>query len=780
MIALLLFGLASPSKIVVDPSQVLNRLSPAMYGSCIEDVNHEIYGGLYAQQIFGESFEEPAFTVGPAGWRAFGGAWTSDGKTIQAAAGDGPKLVLEHKEFTDGLVSAKVLVRGTRDGNAGLLVRVSRAGIGADNFDGYEVSIDAKAHRLVLGKHQHDFHLLQQVPAPVQTDEWHKLRVALKGPRIRVFINDETKPRIDYSDSNQPLLSGGITLRTWQVGASFSNLSVAGEPISLSLNDSGVSGTWDPVGTGKFSLESSAFNGSQCQKIVHGAGQNRVGVSNRGLNRWGIAVHKGRSMEGRVYVRGDVVSAMVALQSANGTRTYATQRISVGVGWTKASFKLTPSATDPNARFSILLDKPGSLYVDQTVILSSDRFKGLPIRGDIARALVNEKLTFLRYGGTMVNVPGYRWKNMIGNPDRRPPYRGNWYPHSTNGFGIFDFLNFCEAAHFQAAFAINAEETPEDAADLADYLTAPVNTQWGRRRALDGHPVPYRPAYIEIGNEEAIGETNHANLAHYAERFKIVAKAIHSRNPNLKLVCAAWWVHDSPDMKLVFDAVDDIATAWDFHFWSDDANAGAAIDKDLARAESLFKSWNPKTNLKVVIFEENGNLHNLQRALGHATTLNAARRHGNFVIADCAANCLQPWQQNDNGWDQGQLFFNPSKVWGMPPYDAHRILSDDALPLNVATKVEGDLDVLATKSEDGKTLVLTVVNFGPQTNPTSISLGNYQPQSIRATTLMGKLEAVKFTGIRSTVATKTKSILWGRDFKYNFPAHSMTSLRFTR
>ena len=30
-----------------------------MTGSCIEDVNHEIYGGIYSQMIFGESFQEP-------------------------------------------------------------------------------------------------------------------------------------------------------------------------------------------------------------------------------------------------------------------------------------------------------------------------------------------------------------------------------------------------------------------------------------------------------------------------------------------------------------------------------------------------------------------------------------------------------------------------------------------------------------------------------------------------------------------------------------------------
>ncbi len=44
-----------------------------MYGACIEDVNHEIYGGLYSQMIFGESFQEPPRPVPLKGFTAFGG-----------------------------------------------------------------------------------------------------------------------------------------------------------------------------------------------------------------------------------------------------------------------------------------------------------------------------------------------------------------------------------------------------------------------------------------------------------------------------------------------------------------------------------------------------------------------------------------------------------------------------------------------------------------------------------------------------------------------------------
>ena len=39
--------------------RVLHPLSRYLTGACIEDVNHEIYGGIYSQMVFGESFQEP-------------------------------------------------------------------------------------------------------------------------------------------------------------------------------------------------------------------------------------------------------------------------------------------------------------------------------------------------------------------------------------------------------------------------------------------------------------------------------------------------------------------------------------------------------------------------------------------------------------------------------------------------------------------------------------------------------------------------------------------------
>jgi alpha-L-arabinofuranosidase len=43
--------------------EVINKVSKYTTGACLEDVDHEIYGGLYSQMIFGESFEEPYLSI---------------------------------------------------------------------------------------------------------------------------------------------------------------------------------------------------------------------------------------------------------------------------------------------------------------------------------------------------------------------------------------------------------------------------------------------------------------------------------------------------------------------------------------------------------------------------------------------------------------------------------------------------------------------------------------------------------------------------------------------
>jgi alpha-L-arabinofuranosidase len=788
---------AQQAKISVDASKVLNKIPVKMYGSCIEDVNHEIYGGLYDQRLYGESFEEPAPSITYQGWKTLKGEWTAVSGGIEVKAGEGDKLIRENVVVKNGSVEADVKFTGKGD-NAGFLVRVSREEAGLDDFDGYEISLNPGRQVLVLGKHVHNFKLLKEAKVSFDKNAWTHVKVEAYDGQISVYLNNETGPALTYTDTDKPLLSGKVGLRTFHLGAIFKDVTIKHDAETIKNDFIGkpvqqVSQVWDavvsPSAKADFALDKSdAYNSKQAQVIEFVGGAGKVGVANKGLNRWGIGVKQGQQFQGSVFFKGDGLTGpvTVALQNTAGTKTYATQQISgVTAGWKKYTFKLTTNTTDPKARFVIYIDKKGKLTVDQATLMGTGaaQFKGLPLRADIATKMQQEGLNFVRYGGTMVNAPDYKWKNMVGPRDKRPMYEGHWYPYTSNGFGINEFVAYCNAAGFDPAFAINVEETPQDVADMLQYLTGPVTTTWGKKRAEAGHPAPYKLKYIELGNEEVIWGDLKNDYQHYAERFNLLYDVIHKNNPEVKVICAAWWRPNSLDnMELVFKAVNGRADYWDLHTDADEANAGTKVDRDLQNMKDLFLKWDPNTKLRITIFEENGGLHNQQRALGHATTMNAVRRHGDFVLTSCAANGLQALGQNDNGWDQGQIFFTPSQVWGMPPFYATQMAAKNHEPLRVESAVDGDLDVTATRSEKGDELVLHVVNTKGTEVSTKVDLKGFAGAGkVKVYTLEGAPKAENTPGHPADIATKETTIpRSGNSLNYTFPANSYTILRLVK
>ena len=62
--------------VAVKPSLALASLSGAMNGAGMEELNHEIYGGVYSQMVHGESFEETPGTDGVSG-QLFTNYWSA-------------------------------------------------------------------------------------------------------------------------------------------------------------------------------------------------------------------------------------------------------------------------------------------------------------------------------------------------------------------------------------------------------------------------------------------------------------------------------------------------------------------------------------------------------------------------------------------------------------------------------------------------------------------------------------------------------------------------------
>lgn len=779
----------------IDASKVEQHITPWLYGACIEDVNHEIYGGIYDQKIFGESFEEPDATQDLSAFSKYEGVWSVRDGVAAISASRGGKIVYNGVEIGDGIVETDIRFDNERGNMAGMLFRATAPGIGRDRFRGYAVSLSSVGRKVELTKHDNNVTLLAKVDYEFEPYTWNRLSVSMQGPEIEILLNG--KSVLKYTDKDPRYFrSGKFGLRDLVADAYFRNIGykTASGAKTLSFEAPkgvAVSNRWHPIvtGTAETAFVHDAlepFHGSYSQAVEFIAGKGSAGVGNMSLNDWGIAVRKGQTMQGRIYLKAAGLQGPVtiALESADGKRSYVAQQIDGVTGaWQRYDFTLTPSEDDNRARFSVMIDRPGKLWMDMVTLESTGnaRYKGLPLRSDIAQAMVDQGLTFLRYGGTMVNVPDYRFKNMIGDRDRRPPYRGHWYWWSTNGFGIEEFLQFAEAAGFTPSFAVNIDETAQDMADMIEYLNGPVTSEWGARRAANGHPEPYGVKYIEIGNEEQILHESRSGYDHYIERFIALHDAMKAKDPNLELINAIDWKPASPEMERVFKALDGKAAYWDFHPWADPMVAGKLAEEKLAEMKRLFHTWNPDTKMKCAIFEENGDTHNIRRTLGHVTLQNAIRRHGDFVLTSCAANALQPYRQNDNSWNQGQIFFTPTQVWGMPPFYAQQMASAHHQPLLVASEVEGTLDVTATRDEASQNLVLHIANIRPENIATKFDASTFGPvKHVRTIALSGKPEEVNTPEQPRRIAPVERQLPAGEIVHLDIEPFSYTILVFEK
>lgn len=474
-------------------------------------------------------------------------------------------------------------------------------------------------------------------------------------------------------------------------------------------------------------------------------------------------------------------------------------RLGIEAGdWRRYEFGLTPNASDADGRFVISLKDPGSIIVGHAFLQPGEwgRFKGLPVRKDVAEGLIAEGLTVLRYGGSMINDPQYRWKKMIGPRDRRPPYKGTWHPYTSNGFGIIDFLRFCEAAGFLGIPDLDNNESPQDIADFIEYVNGPVDSEWGRKRADDGHPAPFGLKYIELGNEEAVDET-------YWQKFKPLAEAIWSKDPSVtpvvgdfaygKPIADPYHFTGAPRItslaahkKILDFAKERKKAVWfDVHIWNDKPSDPAPQIDVLKQYIDWLGKISPGADYKVCTFEENANNHTFRRALAHARTVDGLMRLGDHVPIVCAANCLQCDGQNDNGWDQGLLFLSPSKVWAQPSYYVTQMISRNRLPLRVEvtmSQASDSLDAIACTSEDHRELTLQVTNISDRPQSVQLHLDGFNPSApADVTEISGKLDEENTAADPMHVAPRQHN--WAGEFhegaaSYSFPPHSFSIIRW--
>jgi alpha-N-arabinofuranosidase len=222
----------------------------------------------------------------------------------------------------------------------------------------------------------------------------------------------------------------------------------------------------------------------------------------RGISQAGLGVAKGKRYVGHAQLSGEgqaKVQAILVWGAGQADR----QVIDLpppAAGWHEVSFAFTPGADTADARFDLVASGSGRLRIGVVSLMPADNIDGW--RADttaIARSLHSG---FWRLpGGNFLS--DWDWHEAIGPRDKRPPmFDEAWRAMQPNDFGMDEWINLTRILGTEPYVTVNAGLGDENsAAEEVEYLNGPASSEWGAKRAANGHPEPYHIKFWNIGNE---------------------------------------------------------------------------------------------------------------------------------------------------------------------------------------------------------------------------------------------------------------------------------------
>lgn len=191
------------------------------------------------------------------------------------------------------------------------------------------------------------------------------------------------------------------------------------------------------------------------------------------------------------------------------------------------------------------------------------------IRKDVVNALKAIKVPNVRWpGGCFADE--YHWRKGIG-PKRAVTLNPNWGGViEPNTFGTHEFFDFIDQIGSEAYLSINVGSgTPQEAAEWLEYLTTNQPTDLAKERAANGHPAPYKIAFLGIGNEswDCGGNfTAEAYLTEYKKYNRFVRNFNPSQQQKDKMLSIA--VGPGGGSERYLDWTEVMMKGWKSHTWS--------------------------------------------------------------------------------------------------------------------------------------------------------------------------------------------------------------------
>jgi alpha-N-arabinofuranosidase len=271
---------------------------------------------------------------------------------------------------------------------------------------------------------------------------------------------------------------------------------------------------------------------------THSAAVAAQGNSPQGFGQGGIGVTKGRVYRGHIVVSG-AASAQVQVALIWGPGSSDRQIVTLptlGSDWRIAPFEFDPTADSTDAHFEITGTGTGGFRVGAVSLMPADNINGW--RADTTQILRTLHSGIWRLpGGNFLS--NWDWHGAIGSRDKRPPmFDYAWGAMQPNDLGMDEYMELTRIIGVEPYVTVNAGlGDANSAAEEVEYLNGTAESEWGAKRAANGHAAPYGVKFWNIGNEPygwwQIGKTT---LDYFLMKHNEFAAAMRSRDPSITLI----------------------------------------------------------------------------------------------------------------------------------------------------------------------------------------------------------------------------------------------------
>lgn len=497
-----------------------------------------------------------------------------------------------------------------------------------------------------------------------------------------------------------------------------------------------------------------------------------------GISQDGIAVQRGTACKFSVYLKSSIPNMPVMVRLHRDGREVASCRFTSEADWRKFTAPMDPTETDANATLSIEFRGPGTVWVDNASLMPEDNVGGW--RKDVVEALRALKPGVIRFGGSALddfNLGDFRWRDTLGDPDRRNPFRA-WGGLQTAGAGLEEIVQLCHAVNAEPLICVRfTHSTPEEAASQVEYFNGSVDTPMGKMRAVNGHAKPYRIKFWQVGNE--------VGSAEYATHLADFCKAMKRADPSIRILSSY------PTENVLKNAGALLDFVCPHHYGCADL---AGMENDFNRLRSRIKQYAPGRDIRVAVTEWNTTagdfgphramLWTLENALACSRYHNLMHRNADLVEIANRSNLT-------NSFCSGIIQTDNHRLYKTPTYYAQQLYATLAgdQPLRIDSKIAADVapDVSATLSHDGKQVVIFAVNDTAEEITRAIDLSEFGAAGQKAevwtltdTKRAGEPDVTNsFEQPERVVPVRSSFSAGSARFEYRFPACTLTVIRWS-